>query len=208
MDTLQDTFLRCSNPVFVQHVRNLRDLHPTRIDNPEKLFAEVQSYYHKLVTSTGGWLRTTKQRSAFLAQMPELSAILGDEGYQAHVEKPKPTPTDTKPAPTPSDVERDAKGRIIDRNPPTDGNNKRKRKDGRDEFWCSKCRGGGRWGSHLSSGHDQFVKDMQDRFGKKKKTTTNTSNDNDVPSMHRATFCMPIASMANVDLNYMSDTSF
>ena len=73
---LVDVFLRCSNPVFVQYVRNLSDFHESDIDTPEKLFSKVQVYYNELLMKPNGWIRSTKNRSAFAAELPELAAIL------------------------------------------------------------------------------------------------------------------------------------
>ena len=44
MDTLIDVFLRCSNVVFVNNLRNTRNFHRSTIDTLEKLFSHVQSY--------------------------------------------------------------------------------------------------------------------------------------------------------------------
>ena len=40
---LVDAFLCCSNPVFVQYIRNLADFHTGEIDEHKKLFSKVQS---------------------------------------------------------------------------------------------------------------------------------------------------------------------
>ena len=74
MDTLIDVFLRCSNVVFVNNLRNTRDFHRSTIDTPEKLFSHVQSYYNDLLIKPNGWIRA-KNKSAFLAELPELAAM-------------------------------------------------------------------------------------------------------------------------------------
>jgi hypothetical protein len=73
---LVDVFLRCSNPIFVQYVRNLSDFHESEVDTPEKLFSKVQIYYNELLMKPNGWIRSTKNRAAFAAELPELAALL------------------------------------------------------------------------------------------------------------------------------------
>ena len=80
MKILVDIFLRCSNAVFVQYVRNLADFHESEINTPEKLFAKVQLYYNELLMKPNGWIRTTKNKAAFYAELPELAAIMEAQG--------------------------------------------------------------------------------------------------------------------------------
>ena len=169
MDTLVDIFLRCSNPTFVNFVRNLKDFHGSKIDAPEKLFSEVQVYYNTLLSKPNGWLRTTKNRSAFLATLPEMATAFEATAYHDNDEtKPNSSGGKSKA----SDLEYDKSGKLIDRKPPTNGKTERTTADGTIEKWCGRCPKGGRWGSHDSAGHDAWYKDFKERrdaFNKKKK---------------------------------------
>ena len=80
MKILVDVFLRCSNPVFVNYVRNLADFHESEICTPELLFAKLQTYYNELLMKPNGWIRSTKNRAAFTAELPELDAVLEANG--------------------------------------------------------------------------------------------------------------------------------
>ena len=80
MKILVDVFLRCTNPVFVSYVRNLHDFHNAEIDTPEKLFSKIQVYYNELLMKPNGWLKTTKNRGAFHASLPELMEVMASQG--------------------------------------------------------------------------------------------------------------------------------
>lgn len=72
----------------------------------------------------------------------------------------------TKPKHLP---EKDRRGNPIDRNPPKEG--QPHTREGDQPNWCSKCDWGtGRWGTHLTEGHDAFVKELQDRKKNRGKT--------------------------------------
>ena len=197
MDTLIDVFLRCSSPVFVSFIRNLKDFHPARISTPEDLFSEAQAKYNELVLKPNGWLRVSKSKSAFSAEMPELAAVLEHDGNSS----PK---SDGGKDPK---VEKDRRGRVIDRNPPKDGVVKRKRSDGSMEYWCAKCN---RWGAHDDAHHDKWWEDYKKRTGKAGKQ--GESDGQTPPSMKRANFCQPIMNMltgSNLASDaYDSDQSF
>lgn len=200
MDTLIDVFLRCSSPVFVAFIRNLKDFHEARISTPEDLFQEAQAKYNELVLKPNGWLRVSKSKSAFSAEMPELAAVLEHDGGSSNKsgggggKDPK--------------QDKDRRGRVIDRNPPKDGVVKRKRDDGSTEYWCAKCN---RWGAHDDAHHDKWWEDYKKRTGKS--SSGSDKGDKEVPpSMKRANFCQPILNMltgSNLAADaYDSDQSF
>ena len=145
LDILLDVFLRCSNLTFVNYMRNLKDFHPTDVDTAEKIFSKAQSYYNTLIIKPNGWLHTTKNRAAFLVTLLEMNAI-----EEANFTQGESTTTEE------ANVERDRRGRIIDRTPPKNGVTQRTLADGTIECWCARCRNGGRWGNHDSSGHDEW----------------------------------------------------
>ena len=203
MDTLIDVFLRCSNGVFVNNLRNTRDFHRSTIDTPEKLFSHVQSYYNDLLIKPNGWIRA-KNKSAFLAELPELAAMADFPQESKPKEDKSSSTTNSSNGGGNDSVERDAKGRIIDRNPPKAGESTKREKDGRTEYWCGKCPKGGRWGNHDDGRHEQFLeKSRKWREAQKKKreearaasegaaTEANTSTP---PSMHGANVCRPVLS--------------
>ena len=207
---LIDVFLRCSNTVFVSFMRNLRDVHAVRVNNPELIFAEAQAHYNELIIKPNGWARTTKTRTAFMAELPELAAIL-DESPEK-----KTTPADTAPSPAASGKQEvDRKGRPIDRTPPKDGVTRRKKEDGYNEYWCGKCN---RWGNHDDDHHDKFLADQKawrekrnakraEKKAKDSETTTTTT----APSMHgSASYAQPsFCPIKNALLSgYDSDQSF
>ena len=210
LETLVNVFLRCSVPIFVNYIRNLQDFHETEIDTPEKLFDKAQVYYNKLI-GEGKWVRTVKSRAAFMSETPELAATL-------EAEKRSPPPPSDKGGKGRGGgtQEVDFKGNPIDRNPPTDGKTMRKKANGYNEYWCGKCRGGGRWGSHDDAHHDEWVQKMKDR--KKDRQNKKKSDDNQSttsapaevppPSMHRATVCAPLLSIFRGPDGYDSDQSF
>ena len=143
MDTLIDVFLRCSNVVFINNLRNTRDFHRSTIDTPEKLFSHVQSYYNNLLIKPNGWIRA-KNKLAFLAELPELAAMAD------FPQDPKPKAESSPPATNSSNggsgndnVEQDFKGCIIDCNPPKPGESTKRDNNGCTEYWCGKCPKGG-----------------------------------------------------------------
>lgn len=219
MDTLVDIFLRCSNSTFVNFVRNLKDFHESSIAAPEQLFSEVQAYYNDLVMKPNGWLRTTKNRAAFLASLPEMNfapeALVTET--PPHIPSVDGNPASTTP-------ETDRNGNVIDRTPPKDGKTSRSRPDGTTEYWCAKCPKGGRWGNHDSAHHDEWYKkflERKEKFkAKREAKQQGGTNDDSAPSMRRATVCGPVANEgskadsrqfangASLDDGYFSDTSF
>ena len=249
MKILYEVFLRCSNPVFVTYVRTLKDFHSRLVNNPEELFTLVQDQYNQMLVKPNGWLRTTKNRSAFYAELPELAAIMEDanaapaesnnnnnsNGNRGNRNRgnnnTSNAPTTAGSTATPATNNgtgrstsrrmTDRKGNPIDRTPPTDGNIRRVKADGNIEYWCghNRCL---RWGSHDAEHHDAWwaeYEERQERFrnrgnGNGNNNNSNASgnsgsgNSNNPPSMLRATFCSPIASVFNGDFAYESDSSF
>ena len=227
MTILTDIFLRCTNTVFVNHIRGLSEFHEAKVDTPEKLFAEAQTYYNKLYSKPNGWLRSTKLKSAFLAENPELAAIMSQE------EMSKPEPKKSPPSSTTQQPksdknnktvpDRDRQGRLIDRNAPKPGEpTKRQNENGFQEHWCGKCYGGGRWGNHDTEHHDEWVKRMKEQRNNNKSSEQTTNASTNPPSMHRSTDSTKSSSSANVcipsfnylrgsgvaDFAYDSDQSF
>ena len=215
LDVLVDVFLCCSVPVFVNYIRNLKDFHASDIDTPEKLFDKAQVYYNQLLAD-GKWVRTTKTRAAFMSESPELAATLEAEALT----RPPPKQGGGGRREGGGGQEVDFKGRPIDRTPPKDGKTSRQKPDGYREYWCGKCRDGGRWGSHDDNHHDEWVQKMKDRKNKNKEKKSNgddakkdqdkkdESTANPAPSMHRATFCAPLLSVFRGTKSYDSDQSF
>ena len=202
MDTLIDIFLRCSSPVFVSFIRNLKDFHYSRIDTAEKLFLEAQLKYNELIIKPNGWLRSSKSKSAFLAEMPELAAVL---------EETTPSPKSSGSGQPSNQPETDRKGRKIDRTPPGNGQpKKRKNAEGRLEYWCSKCN---RWGAHLDDNHDEWWAKYNEKRNadkaSKDATPSETTSSGTPPSMKRANYCelKPLRGSSWIDA-YDSDQSF
>ena len=134
-------------------MRQLKDFHPADIDAPEKLFSKAHDYYQNIATSPNSiWLPVKKQRSVF-------------------VTTPSPTPSVPAPpiAPRPS-VPRSRAPKHIDRCAPADGEptNRVNPNTGREEFLCSKCPHGGRWGNHDASRHDQWLAEYRKYIASKK----------------------------------------
>ena len=182
---LVDVFLRCSNPVFVSYVRNLADFHASEIDAPEKLFSKVQVYYNELLMKPNGWIRSTKNRAAFTAELPELDAVLEAQGMtrddlsttkipeEVTIKETKGKGKRSKQAAqagggTPASDkgksgEKDAQGRWvydrrgnkIDYNPPRQGQSDHRARADGSTEWW--CKDCGRWGNHGSSRHEDFI---------------------------------------------------
>ena len=234
MKILVEVFLRCSNPVFISYVRNLADFHEGDIDTPEKLFSRAQMYYNELLMKPNGWLKVTKNRAAFSAELPELMAVMDTQGafndplatgVPTEIDVPTPRrprrnrapPADAHVAGTPptgTPGQRDAQGRYthdrqgnpIDRNAPADGQpTSRRKSDGTTEYWCSQS---DRWGNHDDNHHEAFKARQQ----RNRNRRNNNNNDNggggneQPPSMHRATFAQPILSLLSGRFNTAYDT--
>ena len=98
-----------------------------------------------------------------------------------------------------TEPKKDHAGCIIDRRKPTDGQTKRTKENGYVEFWCNKCRGGGRWGSHDTKHHDEWVQRQREKKAEREAQGGSPTNP---PSMHRvpnANFCRP-------SLNFLRDS--
>ena len=169
MDTLVGVFSHATNSQFRQWLQNLQDFHPSDIDTPEKLFAQVQTYYNTLLTNPGKvWLPHKKTRASFVS-----------ETVVSQVKEEVPSKPSTIKMP-----EKDRGGNIIDRVAPT-GDEPRTRTNeatGRDEHWCGKCPKGGRWGNHDSQGHDKWLEAFRKKQAERKKGSTGS-----VASSHAST---------------------
>ena len=65
---------------------------------------------------------------------------------------------------------------VVDRTPPKPGEPHTRIVNGKEEYWCANCRGGGRWGNHPTSGHEKWYADFQKHVkDKKAKKTTGAS---------------------------------
>ena len=223
MDILTDIFLRCSNPTFVSYIRNLQDFHPSDIDTPEKLFLKASDYYNNLLLKPNGWLRTTKTRSAFLANVPELTAAMQSEvPFLDDIEEPAKASLSskkTKSAPTGASasnsdsktlrvgIDVDRRGNLIDRTPPKQGKSTSRvnKSTNKTKHWCPRCTHGGRWGNHDEAGHDSFVEKSKQRrkewesknknSDSSKETDSKATNSPTTPTMRgNATVCVPMLS--------------
>ena len=229
MDVLFDVFLRCSNSTFVSYIRHLKDFEKSTVDTPEKLFSKAQAYYTDLLTKPNGWVRTTKNRAAFLAELPELSVAMQAELEASMKPKAKSSPSEKQSTPSkhalnassqftfsttpPSDLanrpKQDRKGNPIDRTPPKKGESHIRTNPStqRKEFWCGHQRCW-RWGGHTEDRHDQFFEKLKQRNNSKGNTDSKKPEETPtVPSMHGATFasmmCQPInpSSLFSASLN-------
>ena len=166
-------------------------------------------YYNELLLKPNGWIRVTKNCAAFMTELPELAAILDEQITTT----PK---QDSTPSGHSAGVEKDKKGRVIDRTPPTDGKNSRKKEDGYNEYWCDKCIKGGRWGNHSSDRHEAWVQKWKDRKNNSSSDSSVSSqsqarSQSGAPSMHGgANVCQTIFSSIRTAFNspYDSDQSF
>ena len=218
MDILTDIFLRCSNPTFVSYIRNLQDFHPSDIDTPEKLFLKASDYYNNLLLKPNGWLRTTKTRSAFLANVPELTAAMQsevpfledmEEPAKASSKKAKGSSTGASASNSDSKnlrvgIDVDRRGNLIDRTPPKQGESTSRvnKSTNKTEHWCPRCTHGGRWGNHDEAGHDAFIEKSKQRRkeweAKNKKSdkeaeSKGADSSTTTPTMRgNATVCVPL----------------
>ena len=218
MDILTDIFLRCSNPTFVSYICNLQDFHPSDIDTPEKLFLKASDYYNNLLLKPNGWLRTTKTRSAFLANVPELTAAMQsevpfledmEEPAKASSKKAKGSSTGASASNSDSKnlrvgIDVDRRGNLIDRTPPKQGESTSRvnKSTNKTEHWCPRCTHGGRWGNHDEAGHDAFIEKSKQRRkeweAKNKKSdkeaeSKGADSSTTTPTMRgNATVCVPL----------------
>ena len=160
------------------------------------------------------WLPIKKKGSAFSAQIKNDTPDQVDQGETTAPTQPNsqapavtleqvrelicaaqagPTPTTPAPAPAPQQdtgvTPRAHAFRarpVIDRNPPKQGeaHSRLNPETGREEFWCSTCPNGGRWGNHLTTGHKAWLKEYMEFKAKQRGETAPaaTASNNDNPT--------------------------
>ena len=193
LDNLMDVFQRCSNRQFGNYMLNLKDFHPSEIDTAEKLFAKALSYYQEIKTKPGRqWLPMHKTTASFVAKKPI-------------VEQPKEEQQNNQ-----INVAQGGNGNsqfTIDRCAPKEGepHTRISDKNGKEERWCSRCPHGGRWGNHLSEGHDKWLKEFKEYKAKKdaarkakEEAKSSEANESGPDSMHKTTVSEANISQANV----------
>ena len=159
-----DVFMRASNFQFRLYLQQLKDFHSGEIDTPERLFARVQSYYNDIQSKPGvSWLPVKKKKAVFTAQQEAKS--------------PQASSSQKNSTTTSNSVIAASTKFVVDRTPPKDDEPSTRTNDktGREEHWCAKCPKGGRWGNHLSDGHEKWFKEFLE--AKKKKEESKTSGE-------------------------------
>ena len=164
---LFDVFRGSTVGVFRNYVQQAQDIVLKDETDVEKIFDHFQSKYEELLLADR-WVPTKKKPSAFTV------GDINPKTYADHESERKKKDDDTPPK-----GERkthDKSGRKIDYTPPKQGeSHKRKRDDGVWEYWCGKCK---RWGSHATSGHDEWKAKMKENY-KKRKESKKSNGDND-----------------------------
>jgi hypothetical protein len=154
MRMLFEIFLHATNDQFVTYVQNLKDFNSHLVnDDPQKLFDLLQGYYNEINTNPmSRWLPTSKKRSTFIAQ--RLSRYQDDSSDD-----------DDRPSILPS-INQNSSSKekpYVDRTPPgkDEPRTRVNERTGKEEHWCGRCYGGGRWGNHLSKDHDKWYKEFK-----------------------------------------------
>ena len=171
---LYDVFRGTSVGAFRAYVQQAQDIVLKDATDPEMIFDHLQLKYEELLLADR-WVPTKKKPSAFHLGEPRTYT-------DAEIEKKKKDETDgdkkgngKKERPT-----HDKSGRKIDYTPPKQGEQHTRTRDGVTEYWCGKC---GRWGSHLSSKHDEWKDNFKKHRGKKKSDdTAAAAGSNTTPS--------------------------
>jgi hypothetical protein len=136
----------CSVSKFTGHFSTLYSIKSPTLSTYKSILTEGCRMYRELRTGPKNqWLPLTKSGSMYTTS--------GIPMTPPHAPSPLPT--------------HDNKGRLIDRNPPKGQTpHSRTTTDNVSEYWCSTCV---RWGHHLTSGHDDWKKQMKERRAKRNK---------------------------------------
>ena len=137
----------------------------------------VQDYYNNITAKPRAvWLKTKKSKAAFTAGTPSQCQPVGTTPQQ--VTQPAPA---LAPAPSTQDTQSGGgnhQPHQVDHNKPKDREpytcvNEHRCK----EHWCSQCPKGGRWGNHLTEGHDQWLKLFLECKKKQKQKSTQNQQE-------------------------------
>jgi hypothetical protein len=158
-----DIFLSCSVYTFKNHFQTLETMGSPKVTTWESILKEGELLYERLEYE-GLWSTRYKKGSNFKATA-----------------NPPATPAANFQKDNKSSEKRthDRKGNPIDRTPPAKGAPTERKKGDRTEHWCGHDRCG-RWGSHPTSGHDDwFAKTQKNKS--KNKTRRNTTKSRNAP---------------------------
>jgi hypothetical protein len=161
---------------YKQHLTILWTMDSKNVTTWESLLETANTLFQDLILQSR-WLTTKKKGSSFTAN--------------TNTTKANNSTASSNNNNNPNAGNKSFPPRPVDRTPPKEGESTtRTRADGKgEEHWCSKCKGGGRWGNHLNDGHDKFIADHQERLKKKNlkkkekkaNNTTTTTTTNDAP---------------------------
>ena len=176
---LFDVFRGSTVTAFRSYVQQAQDIVLKDETHPEVIFDHFQSKYEELLLADR-WVPTKKKGSAFVAGTPQTQSY-------ADAEKKKNGGGGGNNDQKRERLTHDRNGCKIDYTPPKSGEPQTRTRDGKEEHWCGKC---GRWGSHLSEGHDDWANERKKarKAQQKKKadganantaqiSTSNTSNN-------------------------------
>ncbi len=165
---LCDVFRGTSVAVHRAFVQQAQDIILKNETDPEVIFDHLQLKHEELLLADR-WVPTEKKPAAFVLHDSKTRTFV--DADKDKDDKDKDT---KKQRPT-----HDKSGRKIDYTPPKNGESHTRTCEGVTEYWCGKC---GRWGSHLTSKHDEWRKNFKKRNGKK-----NGNGGNGNPSANTAT---------------------
>jgi hypothetical protein len=177
---------------FKLHLQTLDSMQDIKMSTYETILRESVRFYTVLYTGINQWLPLTKQPSMFMGNGNNNNN--GNNGGPSSIGLPRGM-TINEPKPT-----HDAKGNIIDRNPPSKGESiirDSKTMSGKREYWCETC---GRWGSHDANHHDAWKQRSKEYFANKKRSGShgpagnlaNGDNNHDGLSERKETSTAPV----------------
>ena len=195
MTILFDIFRGTSVGGFRAHVQHLQDFKLKDQATPDLLFEALQDKYEELLLADR-WVPTKKQKSSFVADTKSYAKHDLEQQSKQGEQSPRKQPHKRREPKT-----HDKSGKKIDRTPPKPGEPHKRTVDGVVEYWCATC---GRWGSHPTKGHDEwltkFREDMKKKRAARKQNEgadkNDSTNSGDGKTRASVTFCQAVMSGA------------
>eukprot|EP00977_Amphora_coffeiformis_P022468 scaffold10873_cov140-Amphora_coffeaeformis.AAC.2 len=156
---IYDVFRGTSVSSFRNHVQQAQDIILKDVTQPEAIFDHLQVKYEELLLADR-WVPMKKKPSAFAFGEPATKSYVEAKKQKGPKTPKKNGKEMVKDSNGKNRYVYDRQGNKIDYNPPKRGQPHERKKGDRTEFWCSKC---GRWGSHLTNKHDEFLEGIKNR---------------------------------------------
>eukprot|EP00977_Amphora_coffeiformis_P004021 scaffold803_cov127-Amphora_coffeaeformis.AAC.1 len=156
---IYDVFRGTSVASFCNHVQQAQDIILKNVTQPEAIFDHLQVKYEELLLADR-WVPMKKKPSVIAFGEPATKSYVEAKKQKGPKTPKKNGKEMVKDSNGKNRYVYDRQGNKIDYNPPKRGQPHERKKGDRTEFWCSKC---GRWGSHLTNKHDEFLEGIKNR---------------------------------------------